>query len=456
MSLIDKKNIDAVLCYLSKFAEDGKMKNISKVLTSFVVAVVLFNVVLSLNGCTKVNSPSLYDPNFKSLAQPVVDSLSPAGSAYAGIDTITVYGKNFSANKDSDGIYFNSTNIYNTGLISASTTKLVVKAPAVSGDSVQIRVWVLGAVDFSATYKYKMIAVVSSFSTKYGIFGSGETAFGITVGKDDSMYVSLSNSNLGTKDEGIYRIGTGGSRAASGFVLPTTSNIDWPAIKFGPDGNIYAVKGNKAIYQLKSGQTNPGGTAWLASFTPAATSFNDIDFDATNNHYMWAVGNNKNIYRVDIDDKSYKAYPFVGNVRSVKCSNDGYLYFAATGGVIGSTTYPEGQVYRAPIVSDSLGTPEVYFDINTVQPVGGNNIYAIALSTDGTMYAGVDSADYMIVVHPGAVVEKRFLPYIASGVLKSPCKCFTWVGPNIYATTAAGEILKIVVNKEGVPYYGIQ
>ncbi len=402
-------------------------------------------VLLFLSGCTKVDAPSLYDQNYKGSPQPIVDSLSPAGSALAGIDTITIYGKNFSADKANDGIYFNATLLYNTSIISASPTKLVVKAPAISGDTIQVRVYVVGAENFSPTITYKLIAAVSPFSK----LASGESAYGLCIGPDDSLYASLFNANLSVKDEGIFKITSDGTINRTAYVLPTTSPINsyWGSIKFGPDGNIYALNGKRIVYQLVPGATNPGGATahWISSFSPAATSFNDLDFDANNN--LWVGGNNQAIYRVNINDKSTKSFPFVGNVRAMRCFN-GYLYFAAT--VSGAN-----KVFRAPIVGDSLGNIETYFDISTAYTGTPPNILAITFSAEGDMYVGTDAADFLIIVGSNGSVERPYPLYVSSGVLTSACKSFAWVGTTLYASTSGGGLLKIAPQKQGSTNYGL-
>ena len=414
------------------------MKKTLKAITGLTAIATLLVLSLQMNGCKPQENPSLYDPNWKSLPQPVVDSLSPAGSALAGIDTITIYGKNFSANKDSDGVYFNLTLISGPSIINASSNRLLVKAPTISGDTIQVRVFVIGAVGFSNTFNYGLVPAISAFSK----LASGEAAYAICAGADSNLYVSLSNPNLsGTKDEGIFSVTSDGTRSAQYAFPSLAGNVYWAALAFGPNGYLYAAKGVRAVYRFAPGGTS-NAQVW-ASATSA--SFSDMDFDP--NHTLWVGGNNQNIYRI-MPDASVKGFPFSGNVRSIRYYN-GYLYFAANVGTAPS------QVFRAPIVNDSLGTPQPYFDLSS-DATGGTNIYAITFSSDGIMYAGTDSSDYLIVVHPGGFFERPYSPYVAKGVLNSPCKSFAWIGTNLYATTSAGQLLKIVARKQSAPYYGIQ
>ncbi len=422
-----------------------------KIFIASPVVIIVIAGLLSLSGCSKVDSPSLYNSNLGNGPAPVVDSLSPAGGALAGLDTITIYGKNFLASRDSNGVYFLINNklaaYYDSKpgdipILSSTPTKLVMVAPAISGDTVQVMVWTMSSTDFSKAYNYSLVAAVSPFSK----LATGEKVYGLAVGADDSLYASISNLNLsGTKDEGIFEIGPiSGTRSATPYALPTSGNLGWPDFKFGPNGYIYAAKGVRAVYRLEQGKS---GSVWAAV---TGASFSCLDFDQ--NHNLWVGGNNQYIYKISSTDllvasvTTISKYPFAGNVRAIRYF-DGSLYFAAN---VGSA---QSMVFKAPIINDSLGTPQPYFDLSS-DPTGGTNIYAITFSSDGDMYAGVDSSDYLIVVHPGGVYERPYSLYVASKALSSPCKSFTWIGTNLYASTAAGELLKIVARKQGAPYYG--
>ncbi len=419
------------------------MKTTLKALAGLTAILLSVAVTLNFDGCTKVDSPSLYNQNLGNGPQPVVDSLTPTGSALAGIDTIVIYGKNFSAGLDSNQISFMNYSTkalayYAHGflpIISASPTRLAMIAPAISGDTIQVRVSTLYSEYSSSTYNYRLVSAISPFSH----LAAGESMYGLAVGPDDSLYASISNINLsGTKDEGIFQLGpVTGIRAATPYALPTAGNVSWADIRFGSGGDIYAAKGVRAVYKLSQGKS---GTPWAVA---TGASFSCLDFDPNGN--LWVGGNNKDIYMIS-PSASVKSFPFTGNVRAIRYFN-GDLYFAAN---VGSAA---GQVFQAPVIGDSIGTPQMYFDLAT-DPTGGNNIYAITFSADGDMYAGTDSSDYLIVVHPGGVVEKRFALYTTSKVLNSPCKAFAWIGSNLYTSTAAGELLQIVAGKQGAPYYG--
>jgi len=416
-------------------------------LTLLIAAIVTF-LIVPIEGCKK-DAPSLFDPS--SLPMPVVDSLSPAGGALAGIDTITIYGENFSPNPANDGVFFNSTLVNNTGIFSASATKLAVKAPAISGSSISVRVYVIGAVDFSPTYIYALNPAISAFGT----LASGEGGYGTCAGPDTNLYVSLSNSTLAVKDEGIFKITSAGAVVTPPYVSPTTLpiNTSWLAVKFfGTSvgaGTIYAVKGTRAAYKLAPGTPNPGGTAWAAF---PSGSLNDLDFDPDHNLWMGGNGIKTGTDTTDIAMATLagvtQTFHFTGSVRAVRYYN-GDLYFAASTG-------SASQIWRASVTGGTFGTPEVYFDASSAYSGAIPIIWGIAFSADGDMYVGLDAPDYLIIVHHGGGVDKPYQLYVSSGVLTAPCKSFAWIGTTLYSTTSSGTLLKIATGKQSAPYYGIQ
>ena len=71
---------------------------------SFVALVILF-----VSGCENPKTGSLFDPNTVYRAQPNIASVSPAGSAFAGMDTIIITGANFSTVLAENSVLFNTT-----------------------------------------------------------------------------------------------------------------------------------------------------------------------------------------------------------------------------------------------------------------------------------------------------------------------------------------------------------
>ncbi len=414
------------------------MKRIYKFLIRWAVFIFLFSLSLYIYGCQSEPTSSLYQYNQQYLPNPTVDSLSPS-SALAGIDTITIYGRNFSAVADPNHeiVYFNSSPAQ---IFSGDANKIKVKAPALQGDSIAVRVTVNGALLYSPIFNYKLIAAIAPYGNLVTVTDTN-LAVSLCVGPppDNALYSEITST--ADIDRGIVKVTASGTTT---YGTATTGVKHWNSIVFGTGGYLYCARDFRAIYRYAPGGGSLQQLPWAAS-SSSTTHFTYMDFDPNQN--LWVGGNNQSIYKI-MPNATSKTYPFVGNVQSVRYYN-GYLYFVAN-----VATNPS-KVFRAPIVNDSLGTPEVYFDISN-DPTGGKNMYAITFSADGDMYAGTDSSDYLIVVHPNGVIEKPYSLFVTSGVLKSPCRSFAWIGENLYATTLDGELLEIVVRKQGAPYYGIQ
>ena len=387
-------------------------------------------LLLALFGCKEDAPPSINDLPIGNGPQPVIDSIVPAGGALAGVQPISIYGKNFSSSMTDNIVFFNAAS---GKVLSATQTRIVVTSPADTGLQT-VKIAVANAVLFSANVLYKLEPAIKAFD-KY--MPTGGVTNSICNGVDANLYISVAD-NTG-KDSGIVKITASGSRTSyASFGLGP-----WTGIKFGLGGFLYAVKNVRAVYRFAPGGA---GAAILWASIPSG-SFYDFDFDPNDN--MWVAGNNKNIYKIT-QTAIVKGYPFEGNVKTVRYFN-GYLYFGASIGSTGDTNV----VYRAPIVADTLGLPEIYFNLSSAYPTETYNIQALTFSSDGDMYVGVNSPDYLMVVHPDKSFEMPYSLYRATE-LHSPCRNFAWIGDYLYAGTAAGGLLQITVRKQSAPYYGIQ
>ncbi len=411
------------------------MKRIVERIMALSTVAALAGMTLNIVGCKPATAPSLYDAAQKYLPDPVVDSLSPSGSALAGIDTVTIFGKNFSSNPDSVLVFFVKPGVPNNtvfpGVVfSVTPNRLSVQAPALYGDTIYVQVAVHGALLYG-TASYKLVNAVS----EYGGLSADQVAYGVSGSAESELYGAISSNNV---DRGIFKLT---QTSNSSYAGATTGLVGWNALKFGPGGYLYAVRGNRAIYRGEPG----GGTPQIWK-TATSGAFVDMDFDPS--HNLWVGGTGGKIFMVD-PSGNFKDFPFASTVRALRYFN-GSLYIAAS--VTGASTM---QVLKAPIVNDSLGTPEPYFDLSS-DPSGGSNIYAITFSAGGDMYVGTDSSDYLIVVYPGGIIGRPYSLFVATGALSSPCRSFAWIGTNLYASTLSGKLLQFVVRKEGAPYYGIQ
>ncbi|MCX6142265.1 MAG: IPT/TIG domain-containing protein [Ignavibacteriales bacterium] len=382
--------------------------------------------LLLISSCTKPENNSLYDPNVTFRPQPGITSISPTGSAVAGIDTIIIQGTNFSSVLPENSVFFNASP---ATLLAATTTQITLRAPLVPSDSIGVRVVVQGAIPFSNIAQYKLKAAVATF----GGLLANDTSTSLATDANGNLYCAYLTRAI---EAGVSKFTPAGVRSS---YAPATAGVAlWSSLKMGPSGYMYAARNFRALYRYSPG----GGSSaalWLAF--PTGTAIADIDFDQSGN--CWGGGNNSNIYRID-QSKVITTFPFVGNIRSVRVYN-GYLYFSAK-------TNAGEKIWRAQISASGMGTPELYFDFAAVYPT--NAALTITFSSDGTMYVGTDAADGLLVVNPNKTYNAPYGVYKAS--FGTGLAYFAWGNADdLYASTSNGILLKLTIRgKTSAPYYG--
>ncbi|HKJ81654.1 MAG TPA: IPT/TIG domain-containing protein [Ignavibacteriaceae bacterium] len=412
---------------------------------SFVLAAAF---ILSFSGCTDKGSPSLYQgvPTGPIGATPAVSSVSPSSYALAGITPITITGTNFSTNTLEDLVYFNG--IQGT-VTNATATQLTVIAPqSVIGDSVQLKIATTTTESFSNIFIYTLKPAAKEF------FPDAKSTFvqpfSIAPDNNGNIFISYEKNAVGA---GIIKITP--DSVLSDYAT-TGSETFWKSMRFGPGGILVCVRqdGVRALYQIPAG----GGAPSTYVVLPAGITIASIDYDA--NNYLWATGSGGKIYRISTD-KSTNAYTFASKITAARVFKDGaneYLYVAAAKD--SSVT-----IQRIPIDGNNdLGTPETYFDFSS--NYGANhNVNAIDFSADGDMFLATNIAASPIIV---VYTDKSSNAFYSSVLLKSPALSFAWGSGStyLYYVRAAGTdahgnailqtVVRLDLEKQGAPYYGMQ
>ena len=139
-------------------------------------------------SCEDPNYPeNIWDENDQGNASPSISSVEPE-AAFAGIDTLTISGQNFSENASENLVYFN--NMLGE-VVNATSTSLSVITPNLVSDSVQIRVAVQGAFLFADHLSlYTLTAAVLD----YGPFDQFTDIFSLDLDRDENLIVSMDGS----------------------------------------------------------------------------------------------------------------------------------------------------------------------------------------------------------------------------------------------------------------------
>ncbi len=386
---------------------------------------VLCGCLLILAGCKEEKGTSVFDLVTPGKPQPVIDSLSPAGSALAAAQPITIYGKNFSSTLSENFLYFNGKP---AKILSATPTKLVVNSAVDSGVQV-VKVNVAGAELYSAGVPYRLFIAVEPFGT---VTPPSTGASALTPDSASNLYFDLLGSGV---DNGIYILSPNGTQTK--YISKTPAITYWASLKLGPGGSLYAVRGASAVFLVAS--TDTAFQVWARTSAQAS----DLDFDQSKN--LWAGGNSVALDCFKLD-KSRTSTSFDGAVHALRVYN-GYLYFSAA-------KDSAEKVFRAVINGDALGTIEEYFNITSAvgTPYAGQ---AITFSSDGYMYVGTQAPLGIIIVAPDKSFSTPYSDYASMfGTLVSSV---AW-GPGelLYGATFEGSLFRIHTRKIGAPYYGLK
>jgi len=396
---------------------------------------VAIGVIAFFAGCEEDPPPSLYNPVRSGGPPPTIVSVAPSDSALAGVTTMVITGTNFSTTPGDNLVFFNASQ---ATVLQATTTQLTVRAPVLIKDTISLKVSVLGSELFSNVIQYKLTAAVSDF----GVGPTPEEPLGIACDTSGNIYVSMLSGGVGIGDK---RFTPSGGR--SDYSPPFSTAVNkWTALKVGPGSYMYAAAARNAIFRIP-----PGGGAsapWASVASVGITSVYDFDFDQNKN--IWGGGDNAAIVRVK-PDRSVTAFPFVGDVRSVRVFN-GHLYVSAR-------TDTVWKIWRFPLMTgDSLGAAEEYFDF-TATYGSGVGAYAITFSSladGGTMFVGTDgSAGSIVIVNPDGSSE-RFYPglFTARSLLFAYGKGQELFVSRTGSSNAEKKIIRALTQKNGAPYYG--
>ena len=373
-------------------------------------------------ACDFGPATSLHDPNRIGSPDPVIDDVTPADVALAGVDIVAIAGQNFSSEIADNLVYFGQ----NRGVVlSASATQLSVLPPNTPMPDLRLRVSVIGAENFSNEVLYSLEAAAASF----GSIQAFEDVFSIATDIEGHVYISLVSD---ARPVGIERLDGEGERsrfAESGF--------GWADMAFGPGGFLYTVRSVRAIFRFSEGSSQ---MTWVV-IPDASVKLSAIAIDASGT--IWTGGDNDHIFSI-APDKSVKMYAFSANIRDLALSDE-YLYVL---GVQNDLHI----VWRFAINSDGeLGSAEEFFNLTNYS---GSLGLSLAVATSGQVYLGTNTTDPVVLVNPDGNAEPLY-----PNILTSPASKMAW-GPSGYLymvrdRTAAldPEITRINTRREGVRYH---
>jgi hypothetical protein len=389
------------------------------------IQIILFLAVwiVVMTGCEyDVAKPKYYD-KFVNPPTPVITGVIPA-QADAGVNTITIQGENFSTSPDGNKVYFGT---FDTEVISASSTSLVVRRPNVTGE-VAVKVVPHDAIEIARYLTpYKVDTVVES----YGKFVENKQIGAIAVDKDENVFVVLKMTTPMT----VYKVPPVGEKVALSSVSYMVTDLV-PS----PEGKLVVLS----------------NATWVRYMDPATGVVTDSlklskkasygDFDQYGNLYVGAKSSDLILIKQDKTSSAVNVYS-TDDIKDVRVYND-YVYVEAEAGTVKA-------IYRHKIqdASGALGPKEPVLDLSTTGDYASSVFKDIVISQDGIFYIATNNANPIMIYDPIQNRQDVLYKYI----IPSAAEKLVWGNGNYVYMIQSGskwDLLRINMGLPGAPYYG--
>ena len=385
--------------------------------------------LLMLAGCEIEPTKSLYDPDISSGLTPEITSITPEGGALAGVGEVVINGSNFSSNTDYVKVFFDQAP---ADVKEANLTRIVVQAPNIFGDSIQVKVAIHKVEMFSNIAIYKLMPAVDAI----GNLMDDDVGFGIAVDMDGNFYVSFS-------DKEIKKITPEGITTT---YVPNTTFLKANNMKMGPDNTIYAAVAAGRIRKIVT--IGPDGTE--GTYVSLSDSPRDLDFDQNGNIWV-AAGNDIHIVKTDKTTEVVQLFSVM--LRSVRVFN-GFVYISGRDDDTG-----EAKIWKAEIQGETLGDAQVVMDVAAADWLEGAIVNCFTFKDDGSMIIGTDHSPDGIFVFNESDGSHEVL---YSGLIEPEIYAMSWnEGNYIYAVRQyegedgdASQLLRLDMAGPGAPYLG--
>lgn len=398
----------------------------------------LFRIILPISlvmfSCEDPNYPeNIWDEDDQGNASPSISSVEPEGSAFAGIDTLTINGQNFSENSSANLVYFDN---MLGNVINATSTSLKVVTPNLVSDSVQIRVAVQGAFLFADhSSLYTLTAAVSD----YGPFDQFTDIFSLDLDRDENLIVSMD----GTPNAEFWIVDTNQDSAVWSGALAKASGM-----KLGPTGSVYFVNYQRFLYKDEQGTPKENSEI----FKRLNGNATDLDFDSYGNLFVGGAGSTIDVVDINDDDGLTSGVTEAKNldtldILSLRVLND-YLY------VLTTTVTSDQAIYKMQILDDSgsLGDIELVFDWSSYTNKLSSAL-CFTLSEAGDLFVGSDSDD-----QPLTYIQNGNASGFYSSILTAPISYMAWGNSNylylINKTEETNRVQRVDTRMSGADYYG--
>ena len=390
---------------------------------------IIITLTVILYSCNQDAAPSLYVVEPKG-STPAISGVLPANEALAGVTEVTINGSNFSRLKEDNLVFFGTVQ---ATVLQASATKLVVKAPMLIKNNLDLKISVQGVENFSNVVKYNLLEAVGV----YYVFAKGvDDPMTVAVDNSENVYVYL-------KDRGIRKISAAG--VLTNF-SPRGSESFYIDMKVGPNNELFATRpATRAIFR-----NIEGAPSAIFQVFPTGMNIASLDFDKNKN--IWAAGSGNRLFSVTYPGKDTTGFAIDYTVSSVRVYND-YLYLAGKDS-------SEEAIYRYKINSNKLlGAKEKYFDIGAKYGLNKIQVNAITFAENSDLIIGTDMTDAFVLVNSNGV-SSIFYPGVINPIVKSLSwgtkKNLFYIREFIDAGSTIHTLVRVDMQKLSAPYYGRQ
>ncbi len=393
------------------------------------------SVLLILIACQSYeDAPLVFDPNATGNAAPVISSVEPQGSAFAGFTEVRLRGDNFSTRMEDNVVYFGAER---AEIKSVSKTELRVIPPNLVAENLTVKVVVANAVAIAQLSPYTLKAV----STEYGNFTDLDLVYALALDANENVYADLKGAGVVSN---VFKIASDGAKSLFG----TTNFPQAVEIHIGPGNELYLQRSLGNLLKIGPG----GGVSQPFATLPSRTASFDFDENGT----LFAAGNKSSVFAVNSAGTPTNTRKFsLFDVRSVRVFN-GYLYVLA----LYTGTDPaiaKAGIWRAQILSatGNLGSEEPVFNWANSGEFAAARFYALTFSEDGDIYVGTNNVDPILRIKPNGSSEAVY-----KGLLKPDATHLVWGNGDFLYVNRGGtqpenrRVLRIDMGKKGAPYYG--
>lgn len=421
----------------------------------------MFTVILSalFEACEYENNPAaIYNPSaaLDTTGKPVITGITPATQAAAGVREITITGVNLTGTDTSWVIIGGASPV----IKNRQSTSITFYRPALTSDrydkpiSVSVTDPTMEATSSNIAYYVETPGVVTG---DYSI--SSKPLGGADFDSAGNVYV-ITNKTL-------YRIDFAGvtqTTLANSAALTSSDFNSPPFVCFGPasnNRNLFIAAANQSyIWRLaESGIFSSGKPVKL--LVPSAV--NTIDFDENGNLY---TAGNGNFYVADksVGDSAapifteISGYAGVTNLVKIRIFNESssgnkYIYIADS-----------MHVWKALLSDSSLAMGAPLVDLSAHSELSGCTISSFDIDHNGSIFLCLQhnpSYSLFFVESDGSITpfyrDPNILPKTVDKLVWGNSNYLYLISSSLQSvpgTYASGRIYRMILDRNGAPYYG--